>query len=583
MRRYVTQLLCLAVLLGASCRGPFSVRQDARGLTVSETGAPRAVHKRTRDYFIKSWLVCGPFEYASNDLDVDYLAAAGGEHDTRPALGMRHVGLGGAVACWKRVDVDGKTFNLLPHCTPNQNCIGYAYAELYAKRDLDVIVGFGSDDAGKVFINGEEVHCFRGARGLRVDNDFFKAHLNRGIKRILLKIGNNRGGWGFAFHVTSAKLLFRDPEYFSKGMVLTVDAADVANDILRLRMGDDRFKLMSELPPVSFEIDGIGRVDAAATKTVDVDLRKREPGILTIVARASGLKGAEIRREGWFYYGDIEEYFDSLATRAAGLFPARSPALVSIEGLLEALRRKPADHELARPGIAIILEMLADAEAGRDPLSHKIGPRLGGYWSEIDDTPRWYPFYVPKSYTPETPMPLLVLLHGYSVSNPALLDGYWESAFRPPAIAEREGVIVMYGFGRGNTDYWGIGHDDIMRGIEGIKRHYNVDEDRVYMAGGSMGGTGTWNIGVRAADQFAALAPDFGRADFRCWLAPEVIERMRPEQLFREERSRAPVYSMDNLFHLPSIVHHGEKDPIVVAGHSRSAVAWIKRIGGKVK
>ncbi len=46
--------------------------------------------------------------------------------------------------------------------------------------------------------------------------------------------------------------------------------------------------------------------------------------------------------------------------------------------------------------------------------------------------------------------------------------------------------------------------------IDEIKRSFLVDTNRVYLAGHSMGGFGTWSIGGRHADLFAALAPMAG-------------------------------------------------------------------------
>jgi predicted esterase len=46
--------------------------------------------------------------------------------------------------------------------------------------------------------------------------------------------------------------------------------------------------------------------------------------------------------------------------------------------------------------------------------------------------------------------------------------------------------------------------------IEAAKRSFDIDTDRIYVAGHSMGGYGTWSLGCRHADRFAALAPCAG-------------------------------------------------------------------------
>ncbi|NUN49696.1 MAG: hypothetical protein HUU15_12790 [Candidatus Brocadiae bacterium] len=46
--------------------------------------------------------------------------------------------------------------------------------------------------------------------------------------------------------------------------------------------------------------------------------------------------------------------------------------------------------------------------------------------------------------------------------------------------------------------------------LDDLKRSFSVDTNRVYLAGHSMGGYGTWSIGPRHADLFAALSPQAG-------------------------------------------------------------------------
>ena len=57
------------------------------------------------------------------------------------------------------------------------------------------------------------------------------------------------------------------------------------------------------------------------------------------------------------------------------------------------------------------------------------------------------------------------------------------------------------------ASYNGIAEEDVLRAMDDVKRAYNVDEDRVYLTGLSMGGGGTWHLGLRYPDRFAAIAP----------------------------------------------------------------------------
>ncbi|MBA3073867.1 MAG: hypothetical protein FP831_09745 [Anaerolineae bacterium] len=62
---------------------------------------------------------------------------------------------------------------------------------------------------------------------------------------------------------------------------------------------------------------------------------------------------------------------------------------------------------------------------------------------------RSYQLYVPNSYNPKRPAPLVISLHGYS-SKPS--DMIYSSRWND--LADEEGLIVVYPLGYGNPTYW---------------------------------------------------------------------------------------------------------------------------------
>lgn len=58
--------------------------------------------------------------------------------------------------------------------------------------------------------------------------------------------------------------------------------------------------------------------------------------------------------------------------------------------------------------------------------------------------------------------------------------------------------------------FWAARVESIVAFIEQLKREYEVDEDRVYLTGLSMGGYGTWYTAMARPDLFAAIAPVCG-------------------------------------------------------------------------
>ena len=60
------------------------------------------------------------------------------------------------------------------------------------------------------------------------------------------------------------------------------------------------------------------------------------------------------------------------------------------------------------------------------------------------------------------------------------------------------------------NSFWAAHVESILKFIEQLKNEYNIDEDRVYLTGLSMGGYGTWFTEMERPDLFAAIAPVCG-------------------------------------------------------------------------
>ena len=58
--------------------------------------------------------------------------------------------------------------------------------------------------------------------------------------------------------------------------------------------------------------------------------------------------------------------------------------------------------------------------------------------------------------------------------------------------------------------FWAAKVESILKFIDLLKSEFNVDEDRVYLTGLSMGGFGTWFTAMDRPDLFAAIAPVCG-------------------------------------------------------------------------
>lgn len=106
--------------------------------------------------------------------------------------------------------------------------------------------------------------------------------------------------------------------------------------------------------------------------------------------------------------------------------------------------------------------------------------------------------------------------------------------------------------------------DTLLALLDEISAKYRVDQKRVYLTGLSMGGYGTWSLGIKNPERFAALVPICGGGERINLLLPD------PRKL-------------PALKTLPIWAFHGGKDNVVPLDESERMVEAFKRAGGKAK
>jgi hypothetical protein len=112
----------------------------------------------------------------------------------------------------------------------------------------------------------------------------------------------------------------------------------------------------------------------------------------------------------------------------------------------------------------------------------------------------------PKNWNPQQTYPLYVSLHGlWSVAdNP--IDYLTYHLAPNNAINEPydDGYLWMP-WGRGNFWYEGISETDIWEGIDTLESIVKIDSTRKFLTGHSMGGYGSWALGQKTPEIWAAL------------------------------------------------------------------------------
>jgi predicted peptidase len=123
---------------------------------------------------------------------------------------------------------------------------------------------------------------------------------------------------------------------------------------------------------------------------------------------------------------------------------------------------------------------------------------------------RQFAVFVPLSYSPQKKYPAIVFLHGRfeagSDGRACTTVGIGPEAARN---ADNFPFIVVFPQTNGG---WDNAEDEkiAITALEQAKRKYSIDPNRVILTGLSTGGYGTWRIGAKYRDRFAALVPTCG-------------------------------------------------------------------------
>jgi CubicO group peptidase (beta-lactamase class C family) len=189
------------------------------------------------DRFMTRWLVLGPIpigDGAAPDearqqraFADDLLRAAGGETAVQPAP-KAHAQAGGKDLRWRVVSSSSDIVDL--EGTKNAFAVAYAWAEIDMPKPARAVLGIGSDDGIKVWINGTLAHEKWIGRGVRPDEDLVGIDLRQGRNQVLLKIQNIQADWGFACRPLG-------PQTLTTRLITAAHAGDLDAATLLLDLG----------------------------------------------------------------------------------------------------------------------------------------------------------------------------------------------------------------------------------------------------------------------------------------------------------------------------------------------------------
>jgi hypothetical protein len=180
--------------------GAASLRFEVMGKDPSSTGYDLGLDafalEPIREY-IPEWYVIGPFPN-SVDADHHHLGLDTPYPPEREAdLSKEYKGAAGTPVHWVLEKTPANGYVDLTKFKPSDYTVGYALTYVYAPKSLTVPLFIGTDDGGKVFLNDKEVLRHLVLRGAQPDQDTVALSLTKGWNKLVLKIENGIGGFGF--------------------------------------------------------------------------------------------------------------------------------------------------------------------------------------------------------------------------------------------------------------------------------------------------------------------------------------------------------------------------------------------------
>jgi dienelactone hydrolase len=262
-----------------------------------------------------------------------------------------------------------------------------------------------------------------------------------------------------------------------------------------------------------------------------------------------------------------------------------------IDGLREALKKQPALMELL-PDVQIFhnaaryaltyneffkpeeiatakrqlkqgTERARELREGKPSWTTQTGLIVRGYVSEIDGSVQPYGLVIPSTYQPNLPHQyrLDVWFHGRgdTLSEVNFLADRQKNAgqFTPP------NTIVLHPYGRYCNANKFAGEVDLFEALASVRKHYQIDENRISVRGFSMGGAATWHIAAHHAGLWASAAPGAGFAETAEYQKLNLSDVPWYEQKLWH-LTNATDYAA-NLFNCPVVVYSGEIDKQIQA------------------
>lgn len=192
-----------------------------------------------------------------------------------------------------------------------------------------------------------------------------------------------------------------------------------------------------------------------------------------------------------------------------------------------------------------------------------------------------YRVYVPQDRNPKLKLPVMLYLHNNGANgtdNEQQIKGFDKFIASQPKTFN---FIIVFPQARPNSYWIGEQIEQAIKAVDQTVEEFNGDLQRLYLAGHSLGGYGTWMTAVLYPQKFAALVPVAGGI-VPPFKLPPTAKLLFPKQLFDILEAPNPYGALaKQIGNTPVWIFHGAEDKDVPVIESRNIAAALKRNGSK--
>jgi dienelactone hydrolase len=205
------------------------------------------------------------------------------------------------------------------------------------------------------------------------------------------------------------------------------------------------------------------------------------------------------------------------------------------------------------------------------------GKKVLGYRSAIDNSFQPYALTLPAQFgqEPQRRWPLHLVLHGRAAAMNEV--NFIHTHDGKPADPAADWIQLDV-FGRTNNAYRWAGETDVFEALGDVKRRYRIDDRRIVLHGFSMGGAGSWHLGLHYPSLWCSVGPGAGFIDFYKY---QKVAQPLPGYQDKALSIYNPVDYTLNAFNVPICTYGGENDEQLVA--STEMVERATKLGLSIK